>query len=151
MICRDTQWWDSIANHPEVAPHVFMGLDPVSLGPLVENPKNQPMRSENGGIILICIDGFGLVKEMHTLYNPAGWGREVAANGKLFMREAFKTANVIFTHEQEGNWRSRPPRSHGWKESGDYTDVDLPKRLKLWMLTRDAFYSSPVGRKLCPQ
>lgn len=150
MLCRDAKWWDSIATHPEVSPHVFMGFEPVSLSGLVEAENNLPLRSENGGVILVGLDAFGLVREMHTMYSPEGWGREVASNGKLFMQEAFKTTQVLFTHEQEGNWKSRPPRSHGWKQASDYREVNLPKRLKLWMLTRDDFYSSPVGRKLCP-
>jgi len=149
MICRDVTWWDHIASHPEVSPHIFMDRDPTSLGVLIDNPANLPLRSEHGGVILIAMDAFGLVREMHTLYSPEGWGREVAMNGKLFMREAFLTTQVLFTHEQEGNWRSKPPRSHGWKECSEYCYVDLPKRLKLWMLTREAFFASPVGRKLC--
>lgn len=149
MICRDVQFWDAVATHESVAPHIFMGMEPTTLAPLILKENCLPLRSEHGGVILVALDHFGLVREMHTLYTPEGWGREVATNGKLFMQEAFKDTEVIFTHEQEGNWRSSPPKSHGWKSTGNFCYVGMPKRLKLWMLTRDAFYASPVGRKLC--
>lgn len=149
MIERDYLFWDSVASHEAVSPHIFMGTEPFSLKEIVGRELTMPLRSEHGGVLLLGLDGFGLVREMHTLYTPEGWGREVAMNGKLFMHEAFKTTQVIFTHEQEENWRSRPPKSHGWQSQGDFCYVGLTKRLKLWMLTRDAFYASPVGRKLC--
>ena len=148
MICRDVAFWDSLAHHPDVAPHIFMGMEPVTLASLILNEDNLPLRSEHGGVILTAVGSFGMAREMHTLYHPDGWGREVAKNGKLFMREAFKSCQVILTQEQEGNWRSVPPKSHGWKSVGDYCYVGMPKRLKLWMLTKEAFEASPVGRKL---
>lgn len=149
MIERDYLFWDSVASHEAVAPHIFMGTEPFSLKEMVQRTTTLPLRSEHGGVLLVGLDGFGLVREMHTMYTPEGWGREVARNGKLFMVEAFRTTEVLFTHEQEDNWRSRPPKSHGWVSVGDLKSVGLSKRLRLWMLTRDNFYSSPVGRKLC--
>ena len=148
MICRDAEFWDGVANHPEVAPHIFMGMEPTSLAPILDNPDNLPMRSEHGGLIFTAAGSFGMVRELHTLYTPEGWGREVAMNAKHFMREAFKDCQIIVTQEQEGNWRSVPPKSHGWKSVGEYCYVGMPVRLKLWMLTKEAFDASPVGRKL---
>lgn len=149
MIERDHHFWDKVASHELVGPHIFMGTEPFSLKEIVERDSTLPLRSEHGGVLLVGLDGFGLVREMHTLYTPEGWGREVATNGKLFMVEAFKSTEVLFTHEQDENWRSRPPKSHGWKAVGDFHYVGLTKHLKLWMLTREAFYASPVGRKQC--
>ena len=151
MINRDAEFWDRIAFDPLVSPRVFMGLGEMSLAPLVENEKNLPFSSENGGVILVSLDHFGLVREMHALYQPQGWGREVAKAVPYFMKEAFNTTSVIFTHEQEGEWRTSPPKSHGWKVVSDFCYVEMPKRLRLWMLTKEAFYASPVGRKLCQQ
>jgi hypothetical protein len=148
MICRDVEWWDRIANHPEVAPHVFLGLEPVSLAPLVEDERAKPFASEHGGVIFSPLDKLGMVYEMHTLFEPEGWGREVAINGKLFVEETFKDASIVVTHEQEGNWRSKPPRSHGWICGGDYCYVGLPVRLRLWVLTKEAWLSSPARRKM---
>ena len=148
MICRDVQFWDSVACHEAVAPHVFMGSEPRSIGSLIENERNLPFASENGGVLFVGLDALGMVREMHTMYRPEGWGREVAINGKSFVQEVFQTASLIMTHEQEGNWKSRPPLSHGWKPSGDYCDIGLSCRLRLWVLTKDAWIASPVGRKM---
>ena len=151
MICRDVHFWDSIAQHESVAPHVFMGVTPYSLAVLINNEANIPHASENGGVLFVAVDGLGLVKEMHTMYRPEGWGREVAINGKAFVNEVMKESVLIITHEQEGNWRSSPPKSHGWKPCGDYCYVGLPKRLRLWALTQEAWRASPVGRKMVCQ
>lgn len=148
MICRDVAFWDRIAQHPQVAPHIFMGKAPQSLAPLIENPACRPYASEHGGVIFGPVDHLGMVVEMHTLFTPEGWGREVAINGKAFVQDVFRSVSLILTHEQEGHWRSRPPRSHGWQACGDYTDAGMACRLKLWALTRDAWSASPVGRKM---
>lgn len=149
---RDPAFWDAIAQHPEVAPFVFMGIDQVSLAPLVENPRNSPYASENGGVIFSSLDPCGFVVEMHTLYRPEGWGREVAINGKAFVADIMdRQASMIVTNEQEGAWRTRPPKSHGWQVAGPFKDVGLSRRLRLWFLTREAWLASPVGRKMqCP-
>lgn len=149
MICRDASFWDAVAQHDAVAPHIFMDMEErPSLSPLIENPSNLPFASENGGVIFVGLDALGLVREMHTLYRPEGWGREVALNGKAFVNEVFKTASVIVTHEQEGNWRSVPPKSHGWKSADEYCYIGMSKRLRLWILTKEAWIASPVGRKM---
>lgn len=148
MINRDVDFWDGVAQHPEVAPHIFMGQPIVSLAPLIEDKRNLPYASANGGCIFVKMDHLGLLVEMHTLYRPEGWGREVAINGKRFIHDVMKTAALITTHEQEGNWRSSPPKSHGWKPITGYCSVGLQNRLRLWMLTREAWLASPVGRKM---
>lgn len=150
MINRDADFWDSVANHPEVAPFVFMGADKVSLAGLVESDGCLPLASENGGLLFVKMDLVGLVRELHTMYRPEGWGREVAKNAPIFMDEAFKHCSLITTHEQEGRWRTRPPKSHGWKPAGDYKDCGLRYKLKLWILTKEAWYASPVGRRFEP-
>lgn len=148
MICRDVAFWDRIANHPEVAPHIFMNREPETLAPLVLNPLARPYASENGGVIFSPVDHLGFVVEMHTLYQPEGWGREVAISGKAFVQDVFRTASLILTHEQEGHWRSRPPRSHGWLACGEFKDVGMGCRLKLWTLSREAWSASHAGRKM---
>lgn len=149
MIEGDAAWWDAVASHPDVAPHIFMGAAPVSLSVVLDQPGAFGLRSENGGCIFIPRDPLGLVLEMHTLFRPEGWGREVAAAGRVFMPRVFQAAALIVTHEQEGNWRSRPPRSHGWVACSDFQDVNLPRRLRLWALTREGWMKSAVGRKSC--
>lgn len=151
MINRDAAFWDAVATHPEVAPFVFMGRERGSLAGLVEHPDALPLASTNGGLIFVKMDLVGLVRELHTMYRPEGWGREVAAHAPRFMQEAFNHCSMITTHEQEGAWRTRPPKSHGWQSSGEFIDCGLPHKLKLWFLTREAWLASPVGRKMqCP-
>lgn len=145
----DAEWWDEIAAHPEVAPHIFLGHPPFSLSLLLDQPGAFGLKSENGGCIFIPRDPLGMVLEMHTLFRPEGWGREVAKVVRSFMQTAFESASVILTHEQEGHWRSRPPKSHGWVPCADYQDVGLPRRLRLWALTREGWMNSVIGRKSC--
>lgn len=148
MINRDVAFWDAVARHPEVAPHIFMGHAPTTLAPLVLDPKARPYASEHGGVIFVPVDALGFVFEMHTLFTPEGWGREVAINGKAFINDLFQTASLVLTHEQEGHWRSSPPKSHGWIQTGDFQDVGMPLRLRMWALTREGWKASPIGRKM---
>lgn len=148
MINRNVAFWDDVASHPEVAPHIFLGMEPQSLSILVDDDRNLCLASENGGCIFVSLDHLGQVWEMHTMYKPEGWGREVARAGKAFIAKVFECGSVILTYEQEGNWRSVPPKSHGWKAAADYCAVGLPKRLKMWILTREAWSNAPVNRRL---
>lgn len=151
MINRDASFWDEIAQHPEVSPHVFMGRKPDTLSPIVEHPGVLPLSSQNGGLLFIGIDPLGMVRELHTMYRPEGWGREVAVNSKAFIAQAFEECSLITTNEQEGYWRSQPPKCQGWVSSGDFREVGLGKRLRLWVLTKEAFFASAVGRKMTCQ
>lgn len=145
---RDVSFWDSIAFHPEVAPFVFLDHPRSSLSVLIEDEKNVPFSSDHGGVLFVKTDHLGSVYEMHTMFTPEGWGREVALTGAASLHNIFKTALMVFTYEQEGHWRSCPPKGHRWKSSGDFVDHGLSKRLKLWYLTRDDWLSSPVGKKI---
>lgn len=151
MINRDVQFWDSIASHAEVAPFVFMGAPVQSLDILISDEKNEPFASKNGGVLFVKTDHLGSIYEMHTMFRPEGWGREVAVTGAKALHHIFSKALLVFTYEQEGHWQSRPPKSHRWKSSGAFVDQGLSKKLKLWYLTRDDWLSSPVGKKIrCP-
>lgn len=148
MINRDVSFWDEVASHPEVAPHVFMDQPVRSMESLISHPGVLPFSSENGGVLFISSDPLGMVREMHTMYKPEGWGREVAVFGKQFVQEAFRHCSLITTNEQEDHWRSSPPKSHGWKVSGEFRDVGLSRRVRLWFLTKEAWALSPIGRKM---
>jgi hypothetical protein len=149
MICRDVEFWDDVARHHQVSPSVFMGLAQVSTAPLVRDERNLPLASQNGGLIFVASDSLGFSMELHTLYRPEGWGREVTEHARECFREVMKTVSLVTTFEQEGEKQTRPPLSYGWRSAGDFMAVGLPKRLKLWILTREAWVASPVGRKLC--
>lgn len=106
-----------------------------------------PLASEHGGSIFRNVDGVGIVWELHTLFLPDGWGREVVWFARQALEHLFsKGAQVIFTFEEGGLWRSAPPRSHGWKGAADYAPTVFGD-LKSWVLTRNAWENSPVGMK----
>lgn len=148
---RDPAFWRRIATHPEVAPHALMGAGPEIIAPLLAEQTTIALASQNGGFLFLKLDGFGFVRELHTLYTPEGWGREVALALKEATEVVFATAQVIVTQEQEGWWRSAPPKSHGWKTAGPYREVGLAAPLRTWILTREAWEQSPARRRLpCP-
>jgi len=148
MIIEDRSgFWDEIAAHPEVKPHVGLGYD-VSMADVVRHPRTVPLRSANGGFIFVQLDGLGRVYELHTLYRPEGWGREVLAAAK----EAFATmfgrdAQLVTTFEVEGWWRSRPPKSFGFQPAGEFAPTLLGS-LKTWILTAEAWERSPARRRM---
>jgi hypothetical protein len=148
---RDAGFWNAVATHPDVRDCVFMNHPTMDLAPLVEPPTSLPLAAEHGGFIFLNKDGLGLVYELHTMFTPAGWGREVAAAA----REAFdllflRSAQLVFTLEVETNVRSRPPLSHGWRTAGPFTYApDLAANVRTWVLTREAWDASPVRRRMC--
>lgn len=144
---RDPTFWQAVAEHPDVAPHVFLGSGPLALDEIIGHPSVVPLRAEHGGFLFCQLDGFGRVYELHTLFTPEGWGREVLFAAKAAFAEMFaRGAQVICTYEVEGWWRSRPPRSFGFQRAGDFGEV-AASRLSTWILTQSAWESSPARRR----
>lgn len=138
---RDAAFWNAVATHPEVAPHVFLGREGLDLSDIVRHPSVQPLRSEHGGFLFCRLDGLGRVYELHTLYTPEGWGREVLTAAKAAFAQIFDAgAQLVTTYEVEGWWRSRPPRTFGFKPAGDFAPSNFGS-LKTWFLTLDAWSS----------
>lgn len=145
---RDPAFWDRIANHPEVSPHVFLGHEAVSLAGMVQSPLATPLRAQNGGFIFLRLDSLGRVHELHTLFTPEGWGREVLLSAKQAFARIFATgAQVIVTYEVEGWKRSQPPLSFGFKPAGDFAPA-LGTALRTWTLTRSAWDLSPARGRM---
>ena len=46
-------------------------------------------------LVLFSLNGLGMVLELHSLFRPAGWGREVAVAGKEALRWVFRAAQLI--------------------------------------------------------
>jgi hypothetical protein len=136
--CRDLAFWTGIANHPQVAP--YLGFEGVpDFAEIIQHPSVLPLASQNGGYLFLRLDGLGGVWELHSLFTPQGWGREALMAGK----EALATVpgwSMITTYSHAANWRSRPPRSFGFKPSNDVGDRTL------WFLTRAAWEASPAHR-----
>lgn len=147
---RDLAFWQMIADHPEVKRRVSLGKD-LQLDLVVMHPSVKPLASENGGFLFCRLDGLGRVYELHTMYTPAGWGREVAeASREAFNRVFNEGAQIVVTYEVKDWWRSRPPLSHGWKKAGEFLfSESLATEVRSWVLTRDAWVQSPVGRRTC--
>ena len=142
---RDPAFWFEIASHPDLA-GALMGLTPREVQQIATRPDVLPLASQNGGFFFGRMDGLGMVLELHSLFRPAGWGREAAAAGKDALARVFGAAQVITTYEVRGNDRSRPPRSYGFAPAGDWQATDVGT-LRLWVLTRAAWESSAVFRR----
>ena len=147
---RDPGFWLVIASHPDLA-GAMMGLDPGQVAALAARPDILPLASENGGYFFAAMDRLGLALELHSLFRPAGWGREAATAGKAALDRVFEGAQLIATHEVEANPRSRPPKSFGFVQAGVWLPTGVG-RLRLWVLTRKAWEASPAHRRYseCP-
>ena len=149
---RDPTFWERIASHPEVAPHVALGKE-FKVGELVGHPSVTALRAAHGGFLFVRLDGLGRVYELHTMFTPLGWGREVSQSAKEAFDLMFaRGAQVITTYEVADWWRSRPPRTFRFQSAGGFEQaLELGVALKTWVLTRDAWSSSPAGRRFACQ
>ena len=150
---RDPAFWAAIANHPQVKPTVVISGEVPDMTQMVLDPKVWPLASEHGGFLFFQRDGLGRIFELHTLYSPEGWGREVAQAAKEAATAVFlRGAEVLFTIEVATNARSRPPLSHGWRPAGRFAfATELAAEVRTWVLTQEAWEASPARRRLfCP-
>jgi hypothetical protein len=146
---RDPTFWNAICEHPEVKPHVTLGHE-LDLSEVVTNPTVTPLASEHGGFIFIRLDGLGRVYELHTMYTPEGWGREVASAAKQAFSRIFSAgADLVVTHEVRGNRRSQPPLSFRFAPASAFHHVpQLAAELRTWVLTRSAWEVSPARQRM---
>lgn len=114
------------------------GLD---LG-FLSSDRVTPLASENGGYFFVRIDGLGRVFDLHAAFKPAGWGKEASATLKASLR-LLMGWQVISVSEVEDNWRSRPPRSFGFRPAGGFSGG-----YRSWILTREAWEASPARRRM---
>ena len=148
---RDPRWWVDVASHPAVAATLF-GANPEVVGQVVVSPTVLPLAAVNGGFFFARLDVMGLVRELHTMFRPEGWGREVHQAAKEAFEYVFGTGcQVIVTYQVEGNERSQPPRSFGFVLAGDYRPIDTGAVVRSWVLTRQAWEASPAHRRMMCQ
>lgn len=147
---RDVAFWEAVAQHEEVRPHLLISED-QGLAEIVSHPSVKPYAAENGGFLFCRLDGIGRVFELHTMFTPKGWGREVAKAIKEALERVFSEgAQVITTYEVGGWWRSKPPLSHGWKQAGPFLYSDsLAADVRSWILTHEAWLASPARERHC--
>lgn len=146
---RDAAFWTAIYEHPEVKPHVGLGHE-IDISAIVGSEQVTPLRSDRGGFLFFRLDGLGRVFELHTMFTPDGWGKEVLLSAKAAFAEMFRRgAQVITTYEVEGNRRSQPPLSFRFQPAGDFApSVELNAQLRTWILTRNAWEASPARARM---
>lgn len=145
---RDVAFWTGVANHPAVMPHVGLG-QPFTME-AVASPAVTPLRTENGGFLFVSLDPEGRTQELHTMYRPEGWGREVLQGLKEAVSEMFaRGARLITTYDVEGHWRSRPPKTFRFTPCGDYAQAPgFNVRIRSWRLTQAAWEASPARQRM---
>lgn len=136
---RDPDFWVRIASHPSLA-HLLGGQDPALIANLPAGAV--PLRAEHGGFIFLPADSFGRVYELHTLFTPEGWGREAFQAAREAFDLIFDRADLVITHET-AHPQSRPPKTFRFVRLGEHQATPYGA-LRLWMLTRDAWLTSPA-------
>lgn len=142
MINRDPAFWRPIIEHPEVRPHVSLGSDADWLTPLLESSDCIPFASESGGYFIVAKCPLGRSWDLHAAYLPSGWGQETSDTLKTLLRK-LRGWDLITVTEVAGNWRSRPPRSFGFRPAADMRDG-----FRTHVLTRAAWEQSPAFRRM---
>jgi hypothetical protein len=137
---RQAGFWIGISEHPQVK--ATTQLEPADWAAFLTRPDVRPYASSHGGHLFAAMDSLGRSWELHSLFTPEGWGREV----NWALKEALKALgdwDVIVTHEVAGVWRSRPPLSYRFRPAGRFHGSWLGE-LRTWILTREAWESSPA-------
>lgn len=137
--------WNEVLSHPEVEPYTLCGMASVSdFLSFCERSDVMVEEYAGGGIIYVDKpDGH----ELHIMFLPQEWGKPVSVAVKKSLDSKARSGVSVIVREQEGYWKSRPPRSYGFVPVGDFEISTHPRRLRKWMLTPEAWYRSPVGRK----
>lgn len=125
---RDLAFWSQV-----ITPQTDLGF--------LQSPFVLPLRSEHGGYLLARLDALGRVWDLHAAYTPLGWGREAHAALKAVLRR-LDDWQLINVSEVEGNRRSRPPLSFGFRPAGP-----MQAGFRTWFLTRAAWEASPASRR----
>jgi hypothetical protein len=141
---RSAAFWARISEHPAVKPHTK--LDPTDWEAFLSRPDVRPLASANGGHLFAAMDCLGRAWELHSLFRPEAWGQEVNAALKAALGH-LGPWDVIVTHEVADWWRSRPPRSYGFRVAGPFHASPIGE-IRTWTLTRAAWEKSPVRRRM---
>lgn len=145
---RDPEFWVRVAQHPAV--EALLGNhSPEQIASIVASERVIPLAAEHGGFLFLGLDMSARAYELHTLFTPEGWGREVHGAAKeAFNRMFAGSCAVIITMQMQDNARSQPPRSFGFIGVGDFEPSPFGIS-RTWILTRDAWANSPGGRSSC--
>lgn len=139
------EFWTPILSRQEVERLSLCGMGTIDdFLWWLDQPGVSEERYEGGGLVFV---DKGEYDEVHVAFEPEQWGRPVALAFRDCFARRMKQGKPIVAGEQEGEWRTKPPISHGWKVLSDFEGSVLPRRVRRWILTRDAWNNSPVGRK----
>lgn len=146
---RDPAFWLAVSDHPVVAELMGRTFSVAEMQSVVGRPNVVPLASANGGFIFFGLDSSQRVYELHTLFRPEGWGREVHAAAKQAFNRMFAgPCEIIVTNQMAENPHSQPPRSFGFRAPSGFAPSPFGDA-KTWLLTRDAWVASPGGRSSC--
>ena len=139
---RDPAFWAAVAGHPAL--RAVMGrMDPAQIAAVAVNPLALPLAAEHGGFIFLRADALGFVADLHTLFTPEGWGREALTAGIEAINAVWLCGyQIITTFEVKANPRSRPPRSFGFSQAGEWRQSPIGE-IRLWSLSVSAWAASP--------
>lgn len=146
---RDPAFWSAVYEHPEVKPHVGLGQD-LDMSAIVANPAVTPLRAAHGGFLFARLDAIGRIFELHTMFTPEGWGREVLNAARAAHDEIFRRGcQIVTTFEVAGNRRSQPPLSFRFQPAGPFEmAAEFGVEFRTWFLTRAAWMASPAHRSM---
>jgi len=143
---RDPAWWADVASHPGISASL-MGIAPQVIGALASREDVLPLAAQHGGFMFRRTDALGLTMELHSLFTPEGWGREVHDAGREALTWIFQGCHILTTYELEANSRSRPPKAFGFVQAGDWRET-AAGTARAWVLTRLAWEASPAFRRM---
>jgi hypothetical protein len=138
---RNLGFWRAICEHPGVKPWVSLGVQADWLPALVESPRCLPLACSSGGYFLVRSDLNPAVWDLHAAFRPEGWGK--VAHDALQAVLSLGGWDLITVSEVAGNWRSRPPRSFGFRPA-----AQMGAETRTWILTRNAWEQSPAYRRM---
>lgn len=145
---RNPEFWVRIVEEPTVAAALGQ-FSPMQIAAIIAMPDVLPLAAEHGGFLFAGLGPFGRVAELHTMFTPEGWGREVHGAAKEAFDIVFdRGVRIIVTHQMEANERSQPPRTFGFVPAGDMAPSILGTA-RTWILTYPAWLASPGRASRC--
>lgn len=143
---KDPDFWRGVASHPQVLPT----LAPASVEQVVQasqSPGVLALAAEHGGFMLTQMDHLGRCAELHTLFTPEGWGKEVYLAAIELFNTAFSSSfHMVVTYEQHGNRRSQPPVTFGFRQAGEFAPT-LIGTVRTWSLSKLDWLASPARKR----
>lgn len=139
------EFWTPILTDPAVERLSLCGMGTVDdFLAWMDSANVTEYRYRNGGLVFVNKGDFD---EVHVAFRPSEWGRSVALAFRDCFARKMRDGRPVVAGEQEGEWRTKPPISHGWAVLNEFEGSVLPRRVRRWILTLDAWQDSPVGRK----